>query len=121
MAGSTKEYRLTEEDVRRVNEIAKEKFESWDWNYGKSPKFNITRVGRFDGGKMEFKLDVNKGVIESCSVYGDFFGSIDISVLSNALVGCKYNKESIKACLDEHITDNTFYNINYEELLDIIC
>lgn len=121
MAGSTKVYKLTEEDISRVNEIAKEKFESWDWNYGKSPKFNITRVGRFDGGKMEFKLDVNKGVIESCSVYGDFFGSIDISVLCNALVGCKYNKESIKACLDKIITDNTFYNINYEELLDIIC
>jgi len=121
MQGCEKEYKLTEADILRIREIAKEKFESWDWNYGQSPKFNITKVGRFDGGKMEFRLDVNKGIIEHCSIFGDFFGSIDISVLCNALVGCKYNRESIKASLNELVKDNTFYNINFEDLLDIIC
>lgn len=121
MNGSDKEYKLTQSDINRINEIAKEKFASWQWNYGISPKFNITKTGRFDGGKIEFKLDVNKGIIESCNVYGDFFGSIDISMLCNTLIGCRYNKESIKTALEKHNMENAFYNINYEELLDIIC
>lgn len=119
--GSKKEYRLIQADIDRINEIAKEKFQSWQWNYGASPKFNITKIGHFDGGKMEFKLDVNKGIIEGCHVYGDFFGSIDISTLCNEFIGCRYNKESIKPILEKHAMENTFYHINYEDLLNIIC
>lgn len=119
--GSKNEYKLTQADVERINEIAKEKFESWQWNYGASPKYNITKVGHFDGGRIEFKLDVNKGIIEGCHVYGDFFGSIDISVLCNDLIGCRYNKESIKTVLEKHDMKNAFYKINYEEMLNIIC
>lgn len=121
MKGSDNEYKLTQADLDRVNEIAREKFESWEWNYGVSPKFNITKEGRFDGGRMEFRLDVNKGIIESCHVYGDFFGSVDISVLCNGLIGCRYNKESVKSALEKLNLEHAFYNINYQELADIIC
>lgn len=99
MQGSKEHYQLTDTDLTRIKAIAKEKFASWEWNYGKSPKFNITKTGRFDGGKMEFKLDVNKGKITDCHIYGDFFGTIDISVLSNALIGADYEKESIKKAI----------------------
>ncbi|HBQ87628.1 MAG TPA: lipoate--protein ligase [Syntrophomonas sp.] len=121
MNGSTREYKLTSADIQRIEEISQNKFQSWQWNYGKSPKFNITRTGRFDGGKMEFKLDVNNGIIESCSIYGDFFGSIDTSVLCDALIGIEYNQKSIKEALEQLNLENSFYDINFEELLGIIC
>lgn len=118
---SDKEYKLTEDDFTRINEIAKEKFESWQWNYGKSPKFNISKIGRFEGGKIEFKLDVNKGIIESCNLYGDFFGTVDIAKLCDVLLGCEYNKESVKTALEKQNLEHTFYNISFEELIDVIC
>lgn len=121
MQGSKKEYRLTDEDLGRIHTIAKAKFESWNWNYGESPNFNITRTGRFDGGKMEFKLDVNKGKISDCHIYGDFFGSIDILVLCHALIGCNYESDSIKKAIEQCDIKKAFYNINEEELADIIC
>jgi lipoate-protein ligase A len=121
MRGSKNEYKLTDEDIRRVNEISKNKFEMWEWNYGKSPKFNITKTGRFNGGKMEFKLDVNGGIIERCTVYGDFFGTVDINSFCNVLMGCKYNKESIKEALEKNNMQNVFYDINYLNLIDVIC
>lgn len=120
MNGLDQEYKLTEKDIKRINKIAQDKFASWEWNYGKSPKFNITRTGYFDGGKIEFKLQVNGGIIENCGVYGDFFGSIDTAELCNALIGSKYNQESIKNALDKLELQNSFYSINYEELLAII-
>ncbi|MBU4439767.1 MAG: lipoate--protein ligase [Firmicutes bacterium] len=121
MQGSDKEYKLTPADQVRINAIAKEKFESWEWNYGTSPKFNITRTGRFDGGKMEFKLDVNKGKITDCHIYGDFFGTMDVSVLSDALIDTNYEKESIKKAIEQCDIKHGFYNINMDELADIIC
>lgn len=121
MQGSKEHYQLTDTDLARIKAIAKEKFASWEWNYGKSPKFNITKTGRFDGGKMEFKLDVNKGKITDCHIYGDFFGTIDISVLSNALIGADYEKESIKKAIAQGDIKQGFYNINVDELAEIIC
>lgn len=121
MKNSDNEYTLTDEDIDRINKIAKEKFESWQWNYGKSPKFNITKTSRFDGGKVEFKLDVNKGIIESCSMYGDFFGNIDITNLCDKLIGIEYNKESVKEALQKQQLEQAFYNISLNELIDLIC
>lgn len=121
MQGSKAEYKLTAADLDRINAIAREKFTSWEWNYGKSPKFNITRTGRFDGGKMEFKLDVKNGKITDCTIYGDFFGTIDIKVLSEALIGTAYEKESIKKAIQSCDIKQGFYQINVDELADIIC
>ena len=69
----SKIYTLTEEDIVAVNKLKEEKFESWDWNYGKNPVFNINRWKRFDGGRIDFKLDIKKGIIKGCAIEGDFF------------------------------------------------
>lgn len=110
-------YELTLDDIDKVNAIADEKFRTWQWNYGASPKFNITKVGQFDGGRVEFKLEVNRGIIEGCHIYGDFFGSDDIELLTKKLIGCKYTIESIRAALNE--VKNAFYNIKTDELLEM--
>lgn len=121
MNGSSEEYVLNEEDNKRINEIAMEKFESWQWNYGKSPRFNITKTGRLEGGKVEFRLEVNGGIIEECSLYGDFFGNVDVSELCSALTGCRYNRESVRAALENQQSGYNFHNISFDELIDVIC
>ncbi|MGL5316135.1 MAG: lipoate--protein ligase [Peptostreptococcaceae bacterium] len=113
-------YKLTEEDLRRVNEISKEKFEPWGWNYGASPKFNITKWKRFNGGKVEFNIDVKKGIIEACKINGDFFGQGDIDEVEEHLCGCKYSKEDLKTHLEKLDIEKYFYKITSNEILDCI-
>lgn len=113
-------YKLNEEDINRINEIAMEKFESWDWNYGASPRFNITKGARFKGGKVEFKIYVNKGFIEDCCINGDFFGEGEIEDVTKALYGCRYNKEDIRDVLNSIDVHKYFYKINSEEIIDCI-
>lgn len=113
-------YKLTKEDIKRVNKISKEKFEHWDWNYGASPKFNITKWKRFNGGKVEFNIDVKKGIIEECKINGDFFGQGDIDEVEEFLCGCKYNKDDIKIHLDKLDIEKYFYKITSYEILDCI-
>lgn len=113
-------YKLTETDIKRVNEIAKEKFESWKWNYGASPKFNITKWKRFTGGKVEFNIDVKKGIIDDIKINGDFFGQGDIEEVEKHFCGCKYNKDDIKKNLDKLDIEKYFYKITSEEILECI-
>lgn len=113
-------YTLTEEDIKSITKIQKEKFESWDWNYGKNPIFNISRYKRFNGGRVEFKLNVKKGIIKNCVIEGDFFLSGDISILEKSFVDCKYVREDISKLLDTLDIENHFYKITKDDLLECI-
>lgn len=121
MGESDRRYQLTEEDRQRVEEIADRIFRTWDWNFGKSPRFNLTRSRRFAGGKVEFKLEVNQGIIERCAVYGDFFGSTEVGELFAVLRGCPYRREEIAARLRQAGAGTAIYHVTLDELADCLA
>lgn len=69
-----KTYELTEEDWVKINEISDKYYRNWDWNYGKSPAFDIERRHRFPIGSIEVRLNVAEGKITDAKIFGDFFG-----------------------------------------------
>lgn len=121
MAGSDAVYQVTEEDDTRIRQIALEKFDNWDRIYGADPKFNIERTGRFAGGKMQFKIDVQKGVIQHAAVYGDFFSTLDAETICAALAGCRYEQAAVLEALLAHHIDGAVYRISAQEMAAVIA
>ena len=121
MDGSDAVYTLTPEDDARIRQIALEKFNNWERIYGADPKFNIERTGRLPGGKMQFKIDVRKGVIRGAAVYGDFFATVDANVICAALTGCRYDRNSVLEALRAHGIDGAVYRISAEEMAAVIA
>lgn len=109
MNGSTAAYTVTPEDDARIREIAGEQFRSWERIFGRNPKFTIDRIGRFAGGKIQFKLDVQKGIIREAAVYGDFFSTLDASTICDALIGCPYERGAVLEALRSHGIDGAVY------------
>jgi lipoate-protein ligase A len=109
---------LSDDVFSNAKKIEKEKFITFDWNYGKSPEFNITKSKRFLGGKIENHLFVQNGVITNCYISGDFFLDGDISIIQNAVVGTKYEKEELKNALMKISNQNQFIMISFEEFLE---
>lgn len=120
MKGSANTYVPTEEDKIRIRQLAKEHFDNWDSIYGATPSFNIERTGRFSGGKIQFKIDVKKNVIQDISVYGDFFSTMDAKTICQALKGCKYERQAVLNSLHEHHLDGAIYRISAEEIAQTI-
>jgi lipoate---protein ligase len=114
------EYILTEEDWEKIHQLSKERYQNWDWNYGKSPKFNLQHSHRFPVGQIDVRLEVNKGIIENCKIYGDFFGVGDVSEIEKKLISVRYERSELEAALDEVDTAYYFGNINKEEFLNLI-
>ncbi|MED4206076.1 lipoate--protein ligase [Neobacillus mesonae] len=114
------EYVLTEEDWRNIHELSKERYQNWDWNYGKSPKFNYQHSHRFPAGTIDVRLDVNKGFIENCKIYGDFFGVGEVSEIEERLMGIRYEKSDIEKALSDITTTYYFGNISKEEFMNLI-
>ena len=116
MNGSNQVYQVTLEDDKRIREIAAEKFNNWECIYGATPKFNIERTNRFEGGKMQFKIDVRKGVIKSAAVYGDFFSTLDAETICGTLVDCRYERNAVLEALRVHGIDGAIYRISTQEM-----
>lgn len=114
------EYKLTEEDWQKIHEISKERYQNWDWNYGRSPKFDIQHSHRFPVGRIEFRLNVNKGVITECKIFGDFFGVGDVAEVEKQLVGVRYERSAIAKALNEIDHQHYFGNVDFDELVHLI-
>jgi len=114
------EYVLTEEDWGKIHEISKERYQSWDWNYGKSPKFNLQNSHRFPVGSIDIRLEVNKGRIESCKIYGDFFGVGEVAEIEELLNGIRYEREAIAEALTDLDVTHYFGKVTKDELINLI-
>ncbi|MFD2443124.1 lipoate--protein ligase [Bacillus sp. CGMCC 1.16607] len=114
------EYVLTEEDWKKIHELSKERYQNWDWNYGKSPKFNLQHSHRFPVGQIDVRLEVNKGVIENCKIYGDFFGVGDVNEIETLLKGIKYEKSLLEQAIAEINIPHYFGNITKQDFINLI-
>lgn len=119
--GSTpKEYPLTDEDWSAIRKLADERYRNWDWNYGRSPEFNVRKVKRLSAGTFDIRLVVEKGKIENAVLYGDFFGVGDAKEFANKLIGVRYDAKSLASFLDSVDLTHYFGQVTREEWLDLL-
>lgn len=114
------EYKLTDEDWEKIYKLSEERYQNWEWNYGKSPKFNLQHTHRFPVGGIDVRLEVNKGIIENCKIYGDFFGVGNVQDIEEKLTGIRYERSDIDSALKDINVKHYFGNITKEELIDLI-
>lgn len=114
------EYHLTEEDWAKVKEIEQERFGNWDWNYGESPDFDVTKSKKFTFGLVDFRFNVSGGHIQEMKIYGDFFGLGDIADVEKALVGTKFERHAIQEVLAQLDLKKFFGQVEAEDLVAMI-
>ena len=113
-------YHLTEEEWRGVHELKESKYDNWDWNFGRSPKFNIQRTQRFPVGEIDLRIFVEKGIITDFKIYGDFFGKIPVANLEEGFVGIRYERDDIISLLNEIDVKEYFGDVSKEEFIDLV-
>ncbi len=111
---------LSQEAINEIEKLRNKKYLTWDWNYGKSPEFNIKKAERFDGGKVEVLINVKDGIINDIKFYGDFFGSGDLSEIEDKLIGKRYEEEAIRDELKGFNMDYYFKNLGIRDLTDLL-
>ncbi|RUL47486.1 MULTISPECIES: lipoate--protein ligase [Lysinibacillus] len=113
-------YELTDEDWEKIYKISEERYQTWEWNYGKSPRFNIQKTNRFPSGGIDIRLEVNKGIIEEAKIFGDFFGVGDVEEIEKLLLGVKYDRSEIAKAISEIDIAHYFGGITKEDFLQLI-
>lgn len=115
-----RQYRLNNKDWEGISQLAMDRYQTWEWNYSRSPAFGMHRETRYAGGGIDAWLDVEKGRIQQIRFRGDFFGQRDVSELENHLKDIEYHSEAIMERLKDINISDYFINFTTEQLLDLI-
>lgn len=114
-------YRLSDDEWKAVHQLKEEKYDNWDWNYGKSPKFDIQRTAKFKAGEIDLRIKVKKGgAIENVKIYGDFFGKEPVEKIEDALENVRYDKSDITEVIKEFDLYEYFGEIDKDEFVNLI-
>ncbi|MBN2852505.1 MAG: lipoate--protein ligase [Clostridia bacterium] len=88
-----------------LNELY-EKYASWDFRYGESPRFDISFGKRFSWGHIDFGLTLKEAVIESVRIFSDAMDENFISELEKQLYSIKFTKTDLLAAISKMQIDD---------------
>ncbi|SNX53352.1 lipoate--protein ligase [Thermoanaerobacterium sp. RBIITD] len=117
--GGNNLYEFNESDIKSIEKLTEEKYSTWEWNFGASPKYSFKNEKKFDGGNVELFLNVERGIIKDVYFYGDFFSKNDVSEIEKALIGIRHKEDDIKGVLESFKIEDYFSNISEKNLLEL--
>lgn len=89
---------LSSEDMQEIYRLCDEKYGTWEWNWGKSPRFILRRDG--------VELSVEHGIIKKCHV------SAMSSEIEASLVGQRYGYNNMLQILSAYFGEDTKSIVN---------
>ena len=117
---SDAEYKLSETDLAHIQQLTDEKFATWEWNYGRSPKATLVHSARLACGTVEIHLTLAENRIASCRFGGDFLGNLPASDIEKALTGIPYEINEIRKCLSKLEISRYFDRVSADNLLEMM-
>lgn len=108
-----KVYQPSAEDLAAIEKLSIEKYQTWDWIFGYSPRYRFSNTLETENGKIQINLLIEKGLLVEVS----FTGAIQPELshkLSEIMIGCRHEYGEVKKII-EHINGN--YTISPERFL----
>jgi lipoate---protein ligase len=63
---------------------------------------------------------VNKGKIDNCKIFGDFFGVGNVEDIEEKLTGTRYERKDIAGVLEGVDIQHYFGNVTKDEFVDLV-
>jgi lipoate-protein ligase A len=108
------------EEEAAAGELARSKYENWDWNFGVSPAYAFSRRARVAAGTLEVRLDVREGIVRAACIRGDFFALRPIEDLEELLRGCRHERDALLERLRTAELDGYIRGLDAREFADCL-
>ena len=118
--GEFQEYTLTEADLAQIDRIYQERYGNPSWTFGRAPKFSLHNSKRFPEGGVGVYFEVEKGIVRSCSIRGDFLGIVPILGLEEMFEGKPFSRQAFEEAIVGASLQPYLGNITADEFLSCI-
>jgi lipoate-protein ligase A len=97
-----KYYEISQNDLEKIQALATEKFETWDWCYGYSPKYSFKNEVEIEGKNLSIQIHIKKGRISECAISGEYFSAEESKRISCEFIGKRHFYDDVKdiVCTD---------------------
>lgn len=118
---NAKPYTFSDEDIRAIEKLRDEKYSTWEWNFGTSPKFDYAKIIRSAaGGNVEAHLSIDKGNIVKMKIFGDFFSQGEISEFEQLFIGQPYREDAVREILRHTDLGHYLCNVTEDEFVSVM-
>lgn len=115
----TKEYEYNETDINEITKLFKQKYDTWQWNFGKSPNYNLKREIKTKAGKIESYLFVKNGIIKDLNIYGDYFCEIPTEKFIEHFINVEHNAEIIAKKIELMDINSYFFGFDKNDIIKL--
>jgi lipoate---protein ligase len=92
-------YEPIPDDIEAIQKLSIEKYQTWDWIFGYSPRYRFTNTLNTANGAIFVSLLVEKGHVAEASISGAIQAEISHKI-AELLLGCRHDFEAVKASLE---------------------
>jgi lipoate-protein ligase A len=94
-------YEFSKTDTIRIRELVSQKYSTWKWNIGYSPRYKMTREIEWNGRPVIINLEVEKGKIKEIEIKSDDADRELFDQLSAVLAGVDHEPGEIRERMSE--------------------
>jgi len=113
-----KEFELSETDKEGVNSLIKEKYSTWEWNYGNEIVHNYKNSFSSNAGKIEIYLQIEDQKIKHAYFRGDFFSQKSIAEMENLFTDCPYERTHVHNMVSKLNLADYIENLDKDEFVN---
>jgi len=88
-------YIICKEEMELIKKLRDEKYASWEWIFGYSPKYEIHSQINSHMGNLQIHLSIRKGIVSESNIHGNLIDSNLINKINTELIGLKHKKDII--------------------------
>jgi len=110
-------YLLSVTDNGSIEKLVREKYSSWEWNFGYSPRYKFNRILSINQGKLSVQLTVEKGLIQDAEIYFSPEGFYDFELLKKQMINKRHHYHEIKEHLARWKSFDCLVPFTVDELL----
>lgn len=115
------EFIISKEDNIEIENLVKEKYDTWDWNYAYSPKYKLEKILKTKTGKyIETFVNIKKGIISEIEIFIQEIPKEKLQEICDSLIGTKHKKEITYIILKNHDIEKISDSIKIDDLLNSI-
>lgn len=107
-------------NIDKVNEIKKNKFDSYEYNFGKTYEFNYSNKVKLPSGLLQVDLQLENTKIKNIEFYTDSLFAFNFKNLKELFIGTTYSIENIKKIISLVDLNSYYENLDIDTLIELM-
>lgn len=100
-------YTFSDDDIRAIEVLCNEKYRTWEWNFGYSPRYTFEKQATIEGHHATIFIQASEGVIREARIKSTLLERHHLNSIEKSLVGVQHEPNAIEKCLSMALPPNS--------------